>query len=96
MDENFGLKKQLQDGIIHAIQPDIQFWRVNSDEFGPRYVTIVKNRSSVYITGNEGPQNKPHKNGVETSEGADSVAWDGGVRLMAGLSISGLQTSMRC
>merc|ERR1712166_638629 len=35
-------------------------------------------------------------NGADTSEDADSVAWDGGVSLMAGLSISGLQTLLRC
>ena len=34
--------------------------------------------------------------GADTSEDGDSVAWDGGVSLMAGLSISGLQTLMPC
>ena len=33
--------------------------------------------------------------GADASEGADSVAWDGGVSLMAGLSLCSLETSLR-
>ena len=36
------------------------------------------------------------ENGADTNEDGDSVAWDGGVSLMADLSLSGPQTLMRC
>ena len=36
------------------------------------------------------------ENGAETNEDGDSVASDGGVTLMAGLNLSGVQTLMRC
>ena len=59
---DFGLKKQLQDGIRHVRQPAIRFCRVNSDDFDPQCVAIGQKKSSVYITGNEGPENEPTSN----------------------------------
>ena len=58
--KTLGLKK-LQDGIIHVIQPDIQFQQVNSDvlDVDPQYVAIGQKKSSVYITGNRRPKNEP-------------------------------------
>ena len=66
-------------------------------QFGPRRKTTTQFDWSLIIGQLCTSRSRLcHENGADTSEDADYVAWDGGVSLMAGLSISGLQTLMRC
>ena len=94
-DQNFGFKKQLQDAVRHLRQSDIRFKRVNSDEFDPQYVAIGQKKSSVYIIGNEGPENEPFdpdKPSVILSFSSSSYSTIKGVKLT--YQVNGLSSYM--